>query len=226
VSTVTSTTDGSGGALQRRRRWAFVAVVLAAAWLGAVGVGFRVLARYSLTPGAPAQAPDAIVAPEDVLGSGVPLDPARPTVLLFVHPLCPCTRATLGELERLVARVDGRMRAVVLFRADDGVEIDWSGNDLWNQATALAGVEVLRDTDGRLAQRFGVRTSGQALVYAPDGRLLFAGGITASRGHAGDNAGVDAILALLSQPAPDVPSTPVFGCPLTGPRRETRCEPR
>ena len=38
-------------------------------------------------------------------------------------------------------------------------------------------------------QRFGAETSGQTLLYDRDGRLLFSGGTTGSRGHDGDNAG-------------------------------------
>ena len=50
---------------------------------------------------------------------------------------------------------------------------------------------------------------------------LFAGGITASRGHSGDNAGRSVLVALLhgAGPRPGGPvarhTSPVFGCPLT-----------
>ena len=66
------------------------------------------------------------------------------------------------------------------------------------------------------ARRYGAATSGYAVLYAPDGRLAFAGGITAGRGHEGDNAGEDAILdAINSGPAGGCPTRmPVFGCAL------------
>ena len=41
------------------------------------------------------------------------------------------------------------------------------------------------------------KTSGQVVVYDAKGALLFSGGITAARGHMGDNAGRDRITALL-----------------------------
>jgi hypothetical protein len=44
--------------------------------------------------------------------------------------------------------------------------------------------------------------------------LLFAGGITAARGHAGDNAGRSAIETLLAGGRPGYDRTPVFGCPI------------
>jgi len=54
------------------------------------------------------------------------------------------------------------------------------------------------------------------------GKLLFSGGITASRGHVGDNAGLDALILLIrNTPAPStarpVITTPVFGCAIRGP---------
>jgi hypothetical protein len=46
--------------------------------------------------------------------------------------------------------------------------------------------------------------------------LIFSGGITASRGHAGENAGVLALVALLTHGRPERRATSVFGCPLFG----------
>jgi hypothetical protein len=65
------------------------------------------------------------------------------------------------------------------------------------------------------AGRFGAETSGHTLLYGADGRLLFSGGITASRGHAGENAGESAIIALVNHQTPLRSQTLVFGCSLT-----------
>jgi len=72
----------------------------------------------------------------------------------------------------------------------------------------------LRDDDGLEATRFGVITSGQTVLYDPSGALLFSGGITGARGHAGDNAGRASLVSLLNQGKTDLSSTSVFGCPL------------
>jgi hypothetical protein len=75
---------------------------------------------------------------------------------------------------------------------------------------------VVADDGGVESQRFGALSSGQALLYGADGRLLFAGGITESRGHQGDNAGESAIAALVlgAGRSGQSSSTPVYGCPL------------
>ncbi len=60
---------------------------------------------------------------------------------------------------------------------------------------------MLRDDDGAEAKRFGAETSGQTLLYDERGTLAFSGGITGSRGHAGDNAGRASLLALINRRA-------------------------
>ncbi len=72
----------------------------------------------------------------------------------------------------------------------------------------------MEDIQGREALRFGAATSGQTLLYDASGRLLFSGGITPARGHAGDNDGSDALLELLSGGSGRHHQTPVFGCSL------------
>ena len=129
---------------------------------------------------------------------------------------------------------DGRLATAVLMLRPAGMPDDWVHTDLWSSAAAIPGVSVLADDEGAEARRFGAATSGQALLYSADGQLLFAGGITESRGHSGDNAGRSAIesLVLGSQTIPTTrPAlTPVYGCPLFGPddcRKEGRnvCRP-
>jgi hypothetical protein len=75
-------------------------------------------------------------------------------------------------------------------------------------------VTVHRDDDAAETRRFQSETSGQTILYAPDGRLLFQGGITQCRGHAGDNPGRSALVALLEHKTFSPVETPVFGCAL------------
>lgn len=182
---------------------------LVAVWgiLAAVGTG--VLIHYEAAPGSQPTAADSW--PDD---TDVPRSTVVPTLVLFAHPRCPCSRATFGELERLVSRNLAPLALTVVFYQPAESTADWANTDLRTSAERIPGTTVRIDLDGREAARFGVATSGDALLYSPDGRLLFRGGITASRGHAGDNAGEATILELLEGGSAARSTTPVYGCGL------------
>ena len=110
----------------------------------------------------------------------------------------------------------GKLKTVVLFVRPVGTPVGWEKTDLWESAASIPGVSVFSDDNGVEAQRFGAETSGQAILYSTDGRLLFQGGITAGRGHEGDNAGEDSIVALVHGRERAYRQTTVFGCPLCG----------
>ena len=181
-------------------------------WLIAVGFGLRMLVSYEATPGAVAEAPQRW--PE---GSRVTHSAERPTLVMLAHPHCPCTRASVGELAQIMADAQGKVAAYVLFLKPRNSGADWDDTPLRETAAAIPGVAVITDFGGVEARRFGAETSGHTVVFAPDGRLLFTGGITAARGHAGANTGESAIAALINGRVPDRTSTPVFGCPFTAP---------
>jgi hypothetical protein len=184
-------------------------VIAGSAWLLAVAIGMTVLWRYSTAAGIPAAPP--LEWPRE---SRIRPSPDLATLILLAHPQCPCTRASIEELDRLMARLDGRLVAHVLFVTPTDVPDGWERTDLWRTAAAIPGVDVVRDEDGAEARRFHAPTSGQVILYDAAGRLRFSGGITAARGHAGDNLGRSAIVALLEGGAPTAPATPVFGCAL------------
>jgi hypothetical protein len=136
------------------------------------------------------------------------------TLLMFAHPHCPCTVASLRELERILARSSDRLHAQVVFCVPDGAPAGWERTDLWEQACAIPGVSVVADPRGFESRLFGACTSGTTLVYDARGGLQFEGGITGERGHEGDNAGKSAVLACLETPRAETFTVPVFGCPL------------
>jgi hypothetical protein len=190
------------------RRTIIAAVV--AAWLLAAGLGFSGLWAYGSAAGTPAQPP--LKFPGD---SGLQKASDRPTLILFIHPHCPCSRATLGELARLATICRGRLSIFVLMLHPANTSTNWEHTDLWESASAIPQVTVLSDEGGVESRRFGVATSGQALLYSAKGELLFTGGITESRGHSGDNAGRDAIVSfVLGTSATQPGKTSVYGCPL------------
>jgi hypothetical protein len=189
-----------------------------AVWLTLLGSAWWRLSVYKSTPGTVAvTASNPQSASEWPRASLLPRDTSRPTFVLFAHPHCPCTRATLRELERALAGRSDSVRAYVVFIVPSGVPTGWEKTDIWSAADAIPGVRVVRDVGGVEAARFGAATSGQGFLFAADGRQRFSGGLTVSRSHEGDNTGRDMLISLLRPDAPEPvrPSVfPVFGCSL------------
>jgi hypothetical protein len=107
----------------------------------------------------------------------------------------------------------------VVFVRPPGVPEDWEKTDLWRSAARIPGVTVMGDTDGLEAARFGAQASGQTLFYNASGDLQFSGGITASRGHSGDNLGRSSLVALVTTGESTTNHTSVYGCSLQNPER-------
>jgi hypothetical protein len=197
-----------GTHMNRPESWARIPI-LTALWIVAVAVGSMFLIRYEITAGPSRSAPSMWPSI-----TSIPRDSKLPTLVMFAHPHCPCTRASLGELELLMARSRGRCSANVLFIRPTGTIETWKETDLWRKASAIPGVIVRWDDAGIEASRFNAETSGQTLLYGRDGTLLFQGGITISRGHSGDNPGRSALEALVDDGFSNPNKTPVFGCAL------------
>jgi hypothetical protein len=180
-----------------------------ALWLSMIGAGMWFLKNYEISAGVAAAAPNRWPADSRIRRA---TDSA--TLVMLAHPHCPCTRASIGELSRLMTQAQGRVTAYVLFVKPLNFSDGWEQTDLLKSAAAIPGVTVVRDDQGVEASRFHAATSGQTVLYDADGKQLFSGGITSARGHAGDNAGRTAIVSLLTNGETGLRETPVFGCPL------------
>ena len=207
-----STRAAGGPSARTSRRATVVTAMVVAAWLLSVAIGFAILVRYDQRSGQPADPPMRWPA-----RSALERTSGRATLVMLVHPRCPCSRASLEELDGIIASAPGRATVHVVFVTPRALTDDWDESDLWRTAARMPGVH-LQDDDGTEAARFGSSTSGQVVLYDADGALRFSGGITPSRGHAGDNAGRAVVIALLlGRPADETARTPVFGCSLHDP---------
>jgi hypothetical protein len=193
------------------------------AWLAAVAFGSARLLSYELMPGAPGTPPRSWPADPPSAREAVHtrLDPRRAHLVMIAHPHCPCTRASIAELARIMARSRESAVATVLFYRPRQSPPGWERTDLWRSAAAIPGVTVLADPEGHEAQRFGAVTSGHVLLYDRAGNLLFTGGITGSRGHAGDNTGKDSVIWLLTRGMAAQHESFVYGCSIRTGRVKT-----
>lgn len=185
-----------------------------ALWGLACAAGSAALGWYGLQAGPPAA---GIVGRPAVLG--VPDDTtSAPELVVVAHPRCPCTRASLRELQRLLVQAPEDLAVRVLLFVPDGSDADharsFSEGAVADLAQRLPGARLQHDPGGRLAAALGATTSGHCVLFDADGTTLFAGGVTAMRGHEGPSAGSAALRAAFrgDQAAPT--ATPTFGCSL------------
>lgn len=141
---------------------------------------------------------------------------AHGALLVFVHPYCSCTVATLHEIATLSAdrkpKNERPSTTIVFYRPANS---NWKPGKLWKSAQHdIPGAQTVWDDGGQEALRFGARTSGYALLYDARGSLLFKGGVTGSRGHEGDNFGIDELRAAIDTGRPARRASLVFGCDL------------
>jgi hypothetical protein len=187
------------------RRRAVLGVGLTA-WLVLTAAGFAYWEHYEATPGS---ADPLTAAPIQARGGW--------ELVLFAHPHCPCTRASLAELAELSQQAGPRLEIRVVFIQPEGTPAGWERTELWATAAAIPGVRVSSDPDGVEARKCGAITSGQVVLYDATGRVAFYGGLTRARGRVGESAARQTILNLLAGHESTRRDMPVFGCALSRP---------
>jgi hypothetical protein len=215
VHTISSpNTEEQSGAGTRRGRGSVCLGLAIAGWATAIGACWWKLAAYEFRLDA---GPTAAVLAHWPSDTNLSRSAGRPAVLFFMHPKCPCTRASIAELERLLV-LDQRGRhspqLTVVVTVPANAAEDWLTTETVERARALANASIVIDRGGAEARRFGVATSGSVMWFDVKGRRLYAGGITASRGHEGDNAGRDALVGLLRGSREPAFGVPALGCRL------------
>jgi hypothetical protein len=186
-----------------------VVLPLLAIWVLAIVVGLAIAIDHEMRPSARGAAGAAWPA-----GAHLERATAGSTLVMFVHPECPCTAASLEQLESLLASCEEAERPLTHVVVVGQSPQETSSNA--TRAAQIVGARLSFDLDGSESRRFGSHTSGTVLIYGADGKLTFCGGITAGRGHRGENLAADAArLAATGEPSKAV-QMPVFGCSLRG----------
>jgi hypothetical protein len=178
-------------------------------WALAVIAAFSALTVYSNTAGARGE-----IVSEWPKASALVRDTEKPTLLVFVHPQCSCSAATIGELDRLMTDIAGKANVHVVFFKPKNKDNEWVESSTWQSVQSIPTVKSEIDIDGVEARKFGVETSGNVLLYDEHGKLKFRGGITPSRAHMGDNLGRDFLLSYFANPslATQLSQASIFGC--------------
>ncbi|PZM81110.1 MAG: RedB protein [Candidatus Melainabacteria bacterium] len=193
------------------RQTAFVFLFAAAylIWISLLFVGHLVLYEYELTPSPLANSKR--VFPQS---SDVQLAHGRQNIVMFLHPSCPCSEASVDEFHELMRAGEKDSVGTVVFYMPPEKEPEWSLAPIVQRVKRIRNVTIEYDTDGSRAETFGVTTSGHVLIYDGRGILQFTGGITGSRGHTGENHYFDLAKQCILARRAKYTTTPVFGCAL------------
>jgi hypothetical protein len=195
-------------------------------WLCAIGLTWLIVADHER---AGDSRPLSHVVPCWPRHSALPRNPAHATLLLFIHPKCPCATATLSELARTFdlagPKSDIACDVVVVATVPPNADESWWNTDTIVRSQRLPNARLYIDRGGREADRFRVSTSGLVALFDEEGNRLFAGGVTFARGHEGANAGGDALAKALRYKQVEVHEIPVFGCRLCLPPSSLAGEP-
>lgn len=189
-----------------------------AIWLLAIAVVFGAFAKYHSTAGAGANAPSTL--PIHTMCEQP--DCKDYHLLFFVHPGCPCTKASWYELERILPPISTRthVTAIVVEYLNSIPAEDQT--DVVKLIGASKNIDVVFLPENAVRNEFGVTTSGQCLLYNTSDILVFEGGVTPSRNHTGPNKGIEKIMSIagpaghqhLKPQLQTTQRTKVFGCGL------------
>ncbi len=180
-------------------------------WIFITFMGFAQLLIYSNTPAK--KDTDIVISPWPAT-SKIKRIEHTPTLLLFLHPECPCSQATVEELQRIMLRLEGIQASVItIFYKPKSKPTSWVQNSLWKKVEANSRIRTFIDEDAEETTIFDAEVSGETLLFNESGNLVFRGGITPSRGHQGDNPGEDFIIRWF-RGARDLAftQTSIFGC--------------
>lgn len=185
-------------------------------WLAAVSGGMYAMTRLDFRAGPKSAAPK--VWPSS---TRLHFDDHSYNLVLSLHPKCSCSNATLAELAKIIAASENRLRVHALVSLPADAPQEWRNSELVEQLRMLPHTEIAFDEGGQETANFGTLTSGDTILFSPHKEKIFRGGITESRGHSGDNAGEESIVALIRGENIARHETPVFGCSLHG-EKESR----
>ena len=78
-----------------------------------------------------------------------------PTLVVFIHPKCPCSNATANELERLESKLRIRAKCIVVFSQPVGAPSDWCNTRTAKAFSHIPNIETQIDEGNLEAARFG-----------------------------------------------------------------------
>ncbi len=187
-------------------------------WSFLVVIGYGAMVFYSAAPAKSSAGVGHFPLANSISANPLSLSTDGLTLITFLHPQCPCSRATVSELQNVLSRKPGLenlpLSAFAVVSRPSGSTESFAQGAIVDSLREIANLTVVIDKDDIESQRFGAVTSGQTLLFDKTGKCIFNGGITRARGEIGENAGTESLSKLIAGNRTAIEKTPVFGCSL------------
>jgi len=184
-------------------------IVFVGVWFAAAVFGISSLHKYSSTP-APSDPPRG----NWPLASAIVPCSTKSTFVIFLHPHCPCSRASVAAMNEIMNTFPNSAEFHAVFVRPAGVNADWLQSDLYQACKGNDRLVTSIDDNGVEAVKFGAKASGQTYIYDANHQLAFSGGLTSGRGmeEKGEERKMVASALIKRQNSPL--HSPTFGCAL------------
>jgi hypothetical protein len=145
--------------------------------------------------------------------AAVGLEPGCITLIIGLHPHCPCTRGISEELNRLAAESED-YRFVVLASCPQDAMSSWMDTPSIRELERLPRTRIIADECGMIASSLGMIRSGHVIVIGADGFPRYSGGMTSSPLHSLGRPAREAATEVAVGTPLSATTAMVFGCPL------------
>lgn len=133
-------------------------------------------------------------------------------LLVFYHPHCPCTAASLRNLQRINSSLVSERKIYAFAFHPQDEPVTWIESPTTKLLRGIPNITIIPDREAIACQAFGLSTSGHMLVYDEAQRLIFSGGITPGRGHEGDCQSSFDLRQKINGEKSTLNYWPVYGC--------------
>jgi peroxiredoxin len=143
-------------------------------------------------------------------------DTGKPVFYHFFNFDCPCSKFNITEFRQLYRKYKGELTFIAVVSADKPKS---SLSNVFKNKYNL-DMEVLTDTDGSIARKFGVYATPQAVIVEPGGRIFYKGNYNLARYCTSNNTrfaamAIEDILSGEEQPGFMSYIRPPYGCVLS-----------
>jgi hypothetical protein len=184
------------------RKRHFCILIIVVFWIICTGFFYRQMLNFDITPGVASLNPPATW----------PTEFHKPTLIVFLHPKCTCSAASLTQIAKLQSRLPDRFQTILVLWQPSNGNSEWA-NLPQPDFGQLADYKLVLDKEGRMARKFDAHTSGQSFLYDADGQIRFSGGLTSTRGDSESGPAFSTLAQLIAK-QDSSKTAPVFGCSL------------